>query len=341
MPAYRIAFRIASCGAGGPGAGKEAPVEKLHEISQAVFLVGNKCMVRDCPNCGRAVPVNGPVKETACPNCQSRVAIPEQSWLLALRTGVNLAMGSKPVMRTVPMLRGRSKLEVERTAQVGPTCVHCGEPLQILPEMWQRPEFSATCGKCGRRVDFLPPPVSMATRGAKWTHFAASETDGTVPTDAVRVDTGRGGETQTAVVMGCPSCGGTLKIAADAQRTTSCEFCGSSVYLPDDLWCKLHPAKKALAWTTVHSFTPADLRAAGLASVIGTLLLIVLVAGGLTAGLCLGVYHALVVRDAPMAAGIICLLLVLALAVGIIAVLVSSIGKARAYYRKAAELGGR
>jgi hypothetical protein len=314
-------------------------VAKLREIRSDVFLVGNKCMVRDCPDCGMAVPVNGPVRVTACPNCQTQVAVPEQAWQLALRTGVGLLLQDAPVTCAGAMVAGRSKLEIERKAQDDPTCVHCGAPLSVSRNSWREPAFSVTCGACSRRVDFLPPPFQAGSRSVKWTHFAGSETEGTVPAHALPVETGRGGDAQAAVVMACPSCGGALKIAADTQRTTSCEFCGSSVYLPDDLWRRLHPAKKAQPWISVHTTTPGDLRMAGVTSVVVTIIVCVLFSAGLLAGLSVGVYAALF-KGAPPAIGVICALIGLPVVVAVLAIVGSSIGKAGAYYRAAAQLQG-
>jgi hypothetical protein len=139
--------------------------------------------------------------------------------------------------------------------------------------------------------------------------------------------------------MACPSCGGALKSAADTQRTTSCEFCGSSVYLPDDLWRRLHPAKKAQPWISVHTTTPGDLRMAGVTSVVVTIIVCVLFSAGLLAGLSVGVYAALF-KGAPPAIGVICALIGLPVVVAVLAIVGSSIGKAGAYYRAAAQLQG-
>lgn len=48
--------------------------------------------------------------------------------------------------------------------------------------------------------------------------------------------------------MTCPQCGAALHLTAGSQRTTSCQFCNVDVFLPDDLWRRLHPVKVVQPW---------------------------------------------------------------------------------------------
>jgi hypothetical protein len=49
------------------------------------------------------------------------------------------------------------------------------------------------------------------------------------------------------ILFTCPSCGGNLKIDG-SERTITCSFCDSSIYLPDDLWHRMHPVKTVSRW---------------------------------------------------------------------------------------------
>lgn len=53
--------------------------------------------------------------------------------------------------------------------------------------------------------------------------------------------------------MGCPKCSASLDITADSQRTVACKYCETDIYLPDDLWLRLHPVKKAERWYIEYS----------------------------------------------------------------------------------------
>jgi hypothetical protein len=50
------------------------------------------------------------------------------------------------------------------------------------------------------------------------------------------------------VVMACPNCSASLSISTGNERTTTCQYCKTDIYLPDDLWRRLHPVKKAERW---------------------------------------------------------------------------------------------
>jgi hypothetical protein len=46
--------------------------------------------------------------------------------------------------------------------------------------------------------------------------------------------------------MACPRCGGGLEITETSGRLFQCNFCSVDVYLPDEIWRRLHPLKKML-----------------------------------------------------------------------------------------------
>jgi hypothetical protein len=50
------------------------------------------------------------------------------------------------------------------------------------------------------------------------------------------------------VTMKCPECDGGLNLTG-ASRRISCDYCRHDLYIPDDLWRRLHPIKKAAHWT--------------------------------------------------------------------------------------------
>jgi hypothetical protein len=48
--------------------------------------------------------------------------------------------------------------------------------------------------------------------------------------------------------MSCPQCAGALQVTAESERTVTCQYCQSAVYLPDPLWQRLHPVRIAAWW---------------------------------------------------------------------------------------------
>ena len=55
-------------------------------------------------------------------------------------------------------------------------------------------------------------------------------------------------ENAQPVLMACPGCGGGLTISADMERTCACRFCNAQVFIPDELWKRLHPVKVKRGW---------------------------------------------------------------------------------------------
>jgi DNA-directed RNA polymerase subunit RPC12/RpoP len=52
------------------------------------------------------------------------------------------------------------------------------------------------------------------------------------------------------ILFTCPSCGGNLKIDG-SNRVVTCTYCNSDIYLPDDLWFRMHPVKVVHRWYMV------------------------------------------------------------------------------------------
>jgi hypothetical protein len=42
-------------------------------------------------------------------------------------------------------------------------------------------------------------------------------------------------------------------ITADDERTTTCRFCSVAVFLPDELWRRLHPVATMRTWTLTYA----------------------------------------------------------------------------------------
>lgn len=49
------------------------------------------------------------------------------------------------------------------------------------------------------------------------------------------------------VAFQCPGCGASL-IVDESVRKATCSYCGIEAAMPDDLWQRLHPAKKTMRW---------------------------------------------------------------------------------------------
>lgn len=50
------------------------------------------------------------------------------------------------------------------------------------------------------------------------------------------------------VLIKCAACNASLKITTKTPRSATCEHCGTTQFLPDQLWIALHPVKKSREW---------------------------------------------------------------------------------------------
>ena len=194
-----------------------------------------ECSIK-CPKCDNPMPLNGPLEVAHCDQCQSSIDIPNEFWtdILGelfdeLRKGAEDGEGNKS---TIFGMFNASLL----TACFAPYCYECKTNFEANEAVAE--PYKHTCVKCGNVIDVRPGP--------DWLNEAFAP--GTI---LIAADMRRGGEEQTAasepIAFTCPQCGGAL-IVDGTERVLPCEFCGVKVYLPDDLWRRMHPVKKKERW---------------------------------------------------------------------------------------------
>jgi len=157
-------------------------------------------------------------------------------------------------------------------------CEHCGMPLPLPGPLREVP-----CGHCQEtnrftaafwdelldRVDWNPrnrhlpgeydlevtvgePPAALAGRAAEppaWLDVPSlrrifgAEPEPPGETASVVVE-----DSAHPVVMSCPKCSASLELDEKSKRLTTCGDCGTDVYLPDELWRRLHPVTRTGRW---------------------------------------------------------------------------------------------
>ncbi|MBD3191905.1 MAG: hypothetical protein GF308_14755 [Candidatus Heimdallarchaeota archaeon] len=53
------------------------------------------------------------------------------------------------------------------------------------------------------------------------------------------------------IAFSCPRCGAML-VVDGKNRLVPCDYCKLQVYLPDDLWLRIHPVEKKKKWFVVY-----------------------------------------------------------------------------------------
>jgi hypothetical protein len=207
---------------------------------------GSFTLRTDCKHCGQPIPVNGPVQRVHCAHCQRDVDLPDAIWphLLGHFDEVHdtLADGAGDA-KSRDVLGFPVHYEYARTL---PRCEKCSAP---FPAERLEPGTSRDfwCVSCGDPASAYPAPEWLRGVVPNATEIYSTE-PGAGPAAARGVVAEAREDAPKPVVMTCPQCGGALKITAETERTTTCHFCRTDVYLPDDLWRRLHPAKVVRAF---------------------------------------------------------------------------------------------
>ena len=197
----------------------------------------------DCPRCGQPVPVNAPVEQAHCAACSGDFDLP-QKLFAQLLAGLDDAL---------PELRpGEARAESHLVAGVQmhvtmrraePSCERCQAPLALEAEAADA-AVTLHCPSCGDAWASYPAPGWLRGRVASARQVVASDADAAPGTGAAAPAP----NAPRAIALPCPQCGGALHLDADAKRVVACGYCKTDVYIPDDLWRRLHPAKTMAPW---------------------------------------------------------------------------------------------
>jgi hypothetical protein len=194
-----------------------------------------------CPACGRGVPVNALVVNTPCPGCSQQRTITRDRWKTLLENTIapDAPLGK---VQSISTLGDEMKLGAGRE---DPKCHGCGTAFpDEIAELAAR--GFAMCGGCGKRTSVRPTPPDFAphVRGASIV----------IGEDLAQL---AGGATQEAprasepVMLNCKNCRAPLSFDG-TQRSVRCQYCSVDMYLPDDVWLRLHPVATAqrfyLSW---------------------------------------------------------------------------------------------
>jgi hypothetical protein len=199
----------------------------------------------DCNACGQPVPLNGPAEHAHCDSCQKELPLPNRLWSAVLEeldeAHDRLADGSgKAGTRDVS---GFSlHYSYRRTI---PRCEKCQQPF-ATDRLAPGSARDFCCVHCGDGASTAPAPAWLRALVPTATQIYSvdrglAQAEGAGPAPAVA-------DAPRPVVMACPQCGGSLKLTSEAARLLPCQFCKTDVYLPDELWRRLHPARIAREW---------------------------------------------------------------------------------------------
>jgi DNA-directed RNA polymerase subunit RPC12/RpoP len=194
-----------------------------------------------CSRCGQPIPLEGPDRKATCPHCQTVDDIPQKTWAdILFRVDEALArmQGGQRRSETVGAMGGGRT--VRFTIQQGrPRCHACQAELAEDGRSVGR-EGPVPCQGCG--AESFGAPIKGRITGqstAKW--IWRKSRPGAA--GGARVDVNQ--EAPRPVVFQCPKCAGGLEATAKSERVMRCRYCEAEVFIPDELWRRLHPVRKA------------------------------------------------------------------------------------------------
>lgn len=186
-----------------------------------------------CPHCGAGQPMNGPLDEVVCLSCNKSCHPKPAYWESVL----------EDLIADYQTGGGSFSLNFQinvRWKAGRPACVKCKAELPA-DEVPSGATDDIRCPSCGAANTTYPAPQWMKSVlpsfGQVFCADRISTGGGAIDTDGAR-----------PVVLSCPACAGSLKVTGISDRTVTCQYCNSDVYLPDDLWTRLHPVKTATTW---------------------------------------------------------------------------------------------
>jgi hypothetical protein len=195
-----------------------------------------------CSSCGQSIPVNGPYIKVTCPACFNEMPVSRDilgGFLNDFETeyeGISKGQGQGG---TVMSGSGTYKYGYWR---LPPRCSECKTPLDLPKEISAAP---ISCTGCDARYYGFPAPDWLKGEVPSAVFCVTPEPppgpDGAEP---LKVDE----SSSTPIVMSCPKCGGALSVSSSSQRIMKCGYCSSEVYVPDEVWTRLHPVHTAEEW---------------------------------------------------------------------------------------------
>jgi DNA-directed RNA polymerase subunit M/transcription elongation factor TFIIS len=199
-----------------------------------------ECNIK-CPSCDNPVPLNGPWEIAHCNHCQSDINIPHEYWIDLFNSIYEDIPSYEEGEGTNSTIWGTFHSTL-LYARLKPYCLECKTDMEMDWEI--KGEQKYKCKSCGNTINVVSAP--------EWVVEEKPEVKVFVNTGLIAKSDEEKSDIEGPVIFTCPGCGGALSIDG-SERIIVCEYCGANVYLPDDLWLRLHPAKKKRRWFIGYS----------------------------------------------------------------------------------------
>lgn len=202
----------------------------------------------NCKFCGSAMPINALVDHILCHSCQKTQDFTYDYW----RKSILDSAVTDGFKFSDNEGQNQTNMTGEFTFHLtyGKQQPRCGKCKTYLDEN-RIDEFAKTgnakCAKCGNDISVRSTPDELKAIFPGMVYLAGEDSD-MFSTGKSSFQSAPSGK---PIIFTCPSCAGALEIDGK-ERMVTCKFCSSEIYLPDDLWFRLHPVKTVNRWYMVY-----------------------------------------------------------------------------------------
>jgi hypothetical protein len=186
-----------------------------------------------CDHCALPIPINGPSNLLRCLSCKRETPIPHFFEVMSLAAIRCKALG---------------EYQYAWFDDPSPECARCGKGVSIAPHLAKEgATTSLPCEGCGAPMATFPAPSWLKAHFPNALQVFGGDVE--MANEQGGLDLHVNQAETKPIAMACPKCGGGLTIGSDTARTIPCQYCSTSVFIPEALWKELHPVKTMLRWT--------------------------------------------------------------------------------------------
>ena len=199
-----------------------------------------------CKHCSSPIMLNAFTEKILCPSCNKYNTFSQENWHNLLEDAVKEAPDFK-IGEGQPSTIMQGEFTYHLTyGRQDPRCRNCKTGIDIT----KLEEYSASghtkCAKCSNEI-FVRKPSELVAECFPQVKFLAGEDEDQL---VINPSPEKLPASAKPILFTCPSCAGNLEIDG-TDRMITCKFCNSEIYLPDDLWFRLHPVKEVDRWYMV------------------------------------------------------------------------------------------
>jgi len=200
-----------------------------------------------CMNCGNPLLINAFTGTITCEHCRKENYISSKLWRSMVVNSMNDARKyNEGQKHSLKMFSGGYQI----TVTFGKRKSRCAKCQTMIPDTvydsFEGGDYK--CTQCGN-VILIRKPDNFVRQIVPSAVYIVAEDSGQLKTNFPGIEKP---EAVKPVIFTCPACAANLEIDG-TKRMIKCQYCEASVYLPDDLWLELHPARTVDRWYIINN----------------------------------------------------------------------------------------